>query len=64
MAKAARLTEEFDGTVEVASTRDEAYEEESGGRMDEAIPRSVGASNDKRRTSSSKFLWKNLSSVS
>jgi len=64
MAKGAREAEAFDGTVEVASAKDEVYEEASGGRRDVAIPRSVGASKDKRRISSSKFLRKNISSVS
>jgi hypothetical protein len=64
MAKGARTAEAFEGTIEVASVRDDAYEEVSGGRRDEAIPRSVGASKDKRPISSWKFLWKNFSSVS
>lgn len=65
MANGAREAEAFDdGRIEGASARDEVYEEASGGRRDVAIPRSVGASKDKRRISSPKFLWKNFSSVS
>jgi len=53
MAKGARLAEAFEGaTNEVASTRDGAYEEASGGRRDTGIPRSVGTSKDRRCISS------------
>jgi hypothetical protein len=49
MAKGARIAEAFEGTInEVASVRDGAYEEASGGRRDAGIPRSVGTSKDKR----------------
>ena len=51
--------------IEMASARDEAYEGASGRRKEDgATPRSVGASKDKRSISSSKFLRKNVSSVS
>ena len=65
MAKGARVAEELDWLIEMASARDEAYEGASGGcKEDGATPRSVGASKDKRSISSSKFLRKNVSSVS
>jgi hypothetical protein len=49
IAKGPRVveTEDLEGTIEVASTRDGAYEA-SGGRREEAVPRSVGISRDKR----------------
>ena len=65
MAKGTRVAEELDWLIEMASARDEAYEGASGGcKEDEATPRSVGASKDKRSISSSKFLRKNVSRVS
>jgi hypothetical protein len=65
ITKGARVveTEDLEGVIEVASTRDGAYEA-SGGRREEAVPRSVGISRDKRWISSLKFLRKKFSSVS
>lgn len=65
MAKGVRVAEVLDWLIEMASARDEAYEGASGCKEeDAAAPRSVGTSKDKRRSSSSKFLRKNDSSVS